>query len=715
MIEHTRAFLDKKIDDINELDIQTLREVIKYHSDLYHNKEAPIISDTEYDILFKLLQQAEKKFGAEQTSLEVGAELKESSFAKVAHSRPMISLDNTYNADELRDFDNRVKKLMNPPQSPLVRGEGYNEISSTLSNKDRVIEYTMEFKFDGLGIELIYENGNLIQAITRGNGLVGEDVTQNILQIDNIPKKIQIQERIEIRGEVVMPLSSFEMLNEQAKREATKIFSNPRNAASGSVRMKDNRVTKGRKLQFFAYDVGDWESIQNFSQTQPSPPAPLPRGEGSSQRSYYDFIYWLEGLGFEISSYFKKCSGIEEIIQNIEEIGDIKKKIDFEIDGLVIKVENIDLWKDIGSTEHHPRYAISYKFPAELFTTEILSVEHQVGRTGTITPVANLEPVNINGAIIRRATLHNYEEVEKLSVGVGDRVFLKRAGEVIPKIVSVALHANKGTILPPHKCPSCHTEVQKDEDKVRYYCPNTLDCPAQHSEKLIFAVGKQGFDIDGFGEKQVELFLREGIISNIGDIFRIADKKDVILDLDGFQEKSVENLIAGVEKAKHIDIATLLCALGIPGVGKKTAKTLSRLFFSHDNLLNFSYTEEEMESLSDIGPEIAKNIIEYFTDTHHKEILEELSDILEITYYQEKAEGGIWNGVKICITGSFEGYSRDDLIKILEENGGEFVSSVSKKTDYLLAGEKAGSKLKKAQDNGVEVINLEEFLEKTKA
>ncbi len=698
MLELSNKFLNKNNDLFTLGDVKKLQELIKYHSDLYYNKEQPIISDKQYDDLFKKLESLEKKFNIKnkQTSL-VWAEFTESTFNKVKHSRPMISLDNTYNEEDLKDFDERVKKNITSSQpSPLEENEqGHN------------IEYTLEFKFDWLWVELIYKAWELVQAITRGNWVEGEDVTENIMQIENIPKTINYKDNLEVRWEVVMPISSFEMLNEKAKKEWTKIFSNPRNAASWSLRMKDNRITKQRKLQFFAYDLANFEEFRIKENIE----------------KYYDVIKDLEKLGFDISSYFEVCENIWEVINKIKIFGDIKKKIDFEIDGLVIKVNNIELWQTIGFTEHHPKYAISYKFPAEILTTKILSVDHQVGRTGTITPVANLEPINIGWAIIRRATLHNYEEVENLDVRVWDTVFIKRAWEVIPKIISVVKNWNRDNlekILPPKFCPSCETLVKKDENKVRYYCPNDIDCPAKHHEKLTFAVGKQGFNIDWFWVKQVETFLNEWIIHNIVDIFNIKDKFDDILELEWFQEKSVKNLIAWVEKAKNVDVSTLLTALWISWVGKKTAKTLSKLFKNEDDLINLNVSEEKLEELWDIWPEIAKNVINYFSIDSHKRIINDLVKVLNITYYKELEISSdlFFNWKKVCITWSFEKnwkkIPREDLIKILEENWWNFVWTVSKNTDFLIAWEKAGSKLKKANELGINILDLEEFLEKIK-
>ena len=690
MLELSKKYLQKSEEELVFEDIKELQKLIKYHSDLYYNKQNPVISDYEYDLLFKKLQKLEEKFWVKNAETKkVWAEVFESSFEKVEHSRPMISLDNTYNEQDLIDFDERVKK---------------NLLKENIFEEE--IAYTLEFKFDWLWIELIYKEWILVQAITRWNWIVWEDVTWNIFQISNIPKRISYKEHLEVRGEVVMPISSFEKLNEEAKISWKKIFSNPRNAASWSVRMKDANITRERNLKFFAYDLA------NFSDFV----------EKNSLKKYFSVIQNLQNLGFEVSSYLKTFTWIEGIISAIENFWNVKKTIDFEIDGLVLKTDEIELWEKIGWTEHHPKYAIAYKFPAEILTTKVLSVEHSIGRTWTITPVANLEPINIWWVIVKRATLHNYEEIEKLWLRIWDTVFIKRAGEVIPKIISVVetdSRENLEKIEIPKVCPSCKSEVLKDEDKVRYYCWNSFDCPAQHSEKIIFAVWKQWLNIDWLGEKQVELFLELWLISSIPSIFDLKNKKDEILSLEWFWEKSFQNLVDSIEKAKNIDLERFLTSLWIPGVGKKTSKTLKKLFKSKDDFLNFSYSLEELEDLKDIWGETAKSILEYFQNEAHKKILSEMMDILNLEFYKQEEkkfdENSFFAGKKVCITGSFERnwekISRDKLVEILEKNGWEFVSSVSKNTDFLLAWEKAWSKLEKAKSFSVEIIWLDDFFE----
>lgn len=683
MLKESKEFLDKGIDNFTKKEVKELQKLISYHSDLYYNKQNPIISDFEYDELFKKLTVLEKKFKIKnKETKKVWAIVIESTFKKVEHSRPMISLDNTYNEEDLNNFDTRIKKL---------------------TKRDDSLEYTLEFKFDWLWIELIYKDWVLVQAITRWDWVKWEDVTQNIMQIDNIPKVIDYKKPLEVRGEVVLPISVFEELNKKAKIEWTKVFSNPRNAAAWSIRMKDNSVTKERKLKFFAYDLANFKE---FSEVE-------------DKEYYFDVIKDLEIFWFEISSYFIKLNWVKDVIKAIDTFWDIKKTIDFEIDWLVLKLNNLEFWKIVWSTEHHPRYAIAYKFPAEILTTKVLSVEHQVWRTGTITPVANLEPININWAIIRRATLHNYLEVKNLDVRVWDSVFIKRAWEVIPKIISVIKEGRidwSEKIIAPSSCPSCDTEVIKDWEKVRFYCPNFNSCPAQIWESLAYSVWKQGFNIDWLWERQIKIFLENWVIKNLFDIFKIEEKREEILELEWFQEKSVNNLINSIENSKNIGVEILLTSIWINWVWKKTAKVLKKIFLSKDDLINFSYNLEDLEELPDIWPEIALNVFTYFTDNENKEFLNKLEEVLCIKYYEELNTNNntFFSWKKVCITWSFENHKRDDLAKSLEENWWEFMSSVSKKTDYLLAWEKAGSKLKKANELGVEVLNIDNFLEKIK-
>lgn len=681
LLSQTEHYLALKDELYTLNDVQYLQDIIKQHIVLYHEKEAPVISDFEYDMLLEKLRRLENMFQIqEKTSSMVGTELKQSSFAKVPHTKPMISLDNTYNEEDLRDFDERVKKWL------------WEEIILNPSLKKREeIQYTVEYKFDGLGIELVYEDGKLTQWITRWNGLVGEDITENVKMIANIPHNISYKERLEVRGEVIMPKSVFSEVNKKRQLAWEPLFANPRNSASGSLRQLDASITRERKLQFFAYDIPnfEWENA-----------------------TYPGIIEEASRFGFAVSSYMKQCSGIDEVIASIENFSNEKNIIDFDIDGLVIKVNDLEFWKILWRTEHHPRYAIAYKFPAEIVRTKVLSIEHSVGRTGTITPVANLEAVEVWGVIVRRATLHNYEEAETKDVRIGDYVFMKRAWEVIPDIVASIPEVrswNEEKISPPYLCPICSAKVLKDEGKVRYYCSNKFSCPAQIAGLLKYSVGKQGFNIDGLGEKQVELFLDLWYIQDLVDVFLLKNHREDILQLEWYKEKSVNNLLESIEKARIQPIANFIAALGIPNVGKKMGKILSPLFHSHEDIVNFPYCEEDLLQLSDVWPETAQSIIEYFSQ--NREFLAWILEQIKIEFLQNTStKEGILLWKKICITGSFEKYSRDELAKMIEENGGEFVSSISKNTDYLLAWESAGSKLEKARSLGVAILSIDDFL-----
>ncbi len=675
--ELSQYYLKWDIDHFQQDDIFKINELLLYHSDLYYNKNTPIISDFEYDYLLKILQILEKKFQQEEKFTQrVGSDILSSTFEKVAHSHPMISLDNTYNEEDLRDFDQRVEKLIDDTKQKY--------------------SYSLEFKFDWLWIELIYKNGKLIQALTRWNGIFWEDVTQNVLTITNIPHTLPYFKDIEIRWEVVMPLSSFEKINKDALENWEKIFSNPRNAASGSLRLLDSSITQKRNLKYFAYDIGN---MQNFLSTF------------DDEKKYQNIIYTLQKFWFDISSYFPLCQNIEEVIYHIHNFWDKKTKIDFDIDWLVLKINDTQLWQKIGFTAHHPRYAIAYKFPAEIVTTKILSVDHQVGRTWTITPVANLEEVIIWGVVVKRVTLHNYDEIKKLWVMIWDSIFLKRAWEVIPKIVWVIDERRNGSeiiINTPEICPSCQTKLEKERDKVRYYCPNSFFCKAQIIEKLIYSVWKWWLNIDWLWVEQIELFYTLWYIYDLVSIYELKSRKLELLTLAWYKEKSINNLLESIENAKNIEITHFLVALNIYGVGKSGAKELSKIITSNEDLLYFPYNIETLESINDIWELTARNIFSYFHTEEHISLIKRLLNYITINYKKTVFEWK-YNGKKMCITGSFEWYSREELIQILEKQWGCFVSSVSGKTDFLLAGEKAGSKLKKAIDLWVKIINLEEF------
>lgn len=740
LIEKSNYYLSKNKDEILVFEINDLQKIIEEHSNLYYNKEAPVISDFEYDELFAKLRYAEEKFWVDlKETSKVWAILKESSFLKVAHSRPMISLDNTYNEDDLKDFDERVRKLAKA--NFKWEGERYKgQVNKELKNNklDEVnannnfnnsilsmewqyskikgrflptqewqklttdnwllmtLNYTLEFKFDWLWIELIYKNWKLVQAITRWNWIEWEDITENVMQITNIPKTINYLDDLEVRGEVVMPISSFNKLNEEALQTWWKIFANPRNAASWSLRVLDTSITKKRNLKFFAYDLANFEEFRLKE----------------NKETYYYVIKDLESLGFEISSYFKICNGIDEVIKSIDNFWNTKKTIDFDIDWLVLKVNDISLWNTIGFTEHHPRYAIAYKFPAELVRTKIESIEHSVGRTGTITPVANLTPVNVGWVIVKRATLHNYDEVEKKWVMIWDQVWIKRAWEVIPEVVAPIVESRNGNeiiIKIPEVCPICGWKVLKDDDKVRYYCTNKFSCKAQVEWSIIYSVWKIWFNIDWLGEKQVILFLELWLIKNLVDVFYLKEKKEELLKLEWFKEKSISNLLEAIEKAKTQSIVSFLTALWIDWVGKKTAKVLSKIFEKKEDLLDFKYNINDLLKLEDFWPETSISVYEFFNDTEKKEFLKKLLEVITLKF-EKKVSGWRFAWKRFCITWSFENYSREEIIEMLEKEWWEFIWSVSKKLDFLIVWKEAWSKLKKAESLGVKIVGIDEII-----
>ncbi|GAB0175074.1 MAG: NAD-dependent DNA ligase LigA [Candidatus Altimarinota bacterium] len=689
LLSLSRELLDRS-HNLKKSDIETLREVIKEHNRLYHIEEQPIISDTEYDILFHALARAEVDYDMLDDASPTAklAILASEQFQKVKHIYPMISLDNTYNVEEVRDFEKRMKNILKE-KSP------------------KLFPYYIQPKYDGLGLAVIYKFGKLNQAITRGSGVEGEDVTLTAFEIGNLPKiipSLQSVERMEIRGEVMMSRTEFNRVNHERSEQSEKLFANPRNCASGSLRQLDPLVTRSRKLQFFAYSIPQIE--QGI--------------DGSFEiNTYEQMMTLLSSWGFEREDFPFTCAlGIDDLASILDrETIHRKEYFDFDIDGMVLKLDDMTLWDELGRTEHHPRYAIAYKFPAKQVRTRVLSIEHSVGRTGTITPVANLDPVEVTGVIVRRATLHNYDELEKKGVREGDYVFIMRAGEVIPEVVSVLTELRNGSekvIEIPKTCPICSTQTQQDEGMVAIYCPNP-HCPAKIQGQLEMFVGKQGLNIDGLGVKQIELFLELGWITDFVSIFHLAKYREHFFEIEGYKEKSINNLLDSIEKSRHTSLDRVFVALGIPQVGKKTGKILAEYIFSlrgeGESLISTfrKVTYEGLEALYDIGPETAESVVVFIeeNDILIERLLHELDIIIP-----EKIEkkGGVLVGKAFCVTGSFEAISRDDIHELIEKNGGEVRTSVTSKLDYLIVGENAGSKKTKAQSLGVECVSLQDFL-----
>lgn len=670
ILKLSKIFLEKDFEEFNIEDGKLLNKIISFHDELYYNKEDPIIWDSEYDNLKKLLQKIEDKFNLKKDSEKVWADILDSTFEKKTHPRPMLSLDNTYNEDDLIDFDKKIKNIL-----PELKWTD--------------IDYAIEYKFDWLSLRISYQDWIITEAVTRWNWIQWEDVTQNAKMISNIPHKINTKWYFEVRWEVMMYNDSFEKLNKSRQKAWEQLFSNPRNAASGSLRQKKSNITKERNLAFFGYD------------------SPLLEGD----KTHIESIKHLENLGFTTESRHIKCKWISWVIDYIREIWNKKSELPFEIDGLVIKINDINLWEELWMTAHHPRWAIAYKFPAEVVSTKILSVEHSVWRTWTITPVANLEPVNIGWVIVRRATLHNYEEVVEKNVKIWDYVFVRRAWEVIPEIIwpiESQRTWNEEEIKVPENCPICNSKTKKEFSKVRYYCGN-YSCPVQIKEKLAYSVWKTWFNIEWFWPAIVQRFLDENLITDLASIFDLKDKKEEILKLDWFKEKSVNNLLESIEKVRKIPIEKLIIAFWIPWIWKWTSKEISKLFNSNDDILDFKHEFDEIINLKDIWPEIAKNIIDFMNNTENKEILKDLLSKISIVFNKNINQNWPLLGKVFCITWSFEGYSRDDLSKIIEDNSWTFTNTVSKKIDFLLAWEKAGSKISKAETLWIKVIDIEKL------
>ena len=732
LLSLSQDFLSR-VENLKKSDILTLRDTIREHNRLYHIDESPIISDTEYDVLFHALARLESDHDMLDSDSPTAklAILASEQFQKVSHIYPMISLDNTYTLEEVRDFEWRIDRILK-------------------DKRPKKLDYYIQPKYDGLGLAVIYESGKLKQAVTRGSGVEWEDVTLTAFEIENLPKEISALftvKRMEIRGEVMMSRTAFDHVNRERLKSWEKLFANPRNAASGSLRQLDPLVTRSRHLQFFAYSIPQIEIGEDVRWWI---------------EKYSEMIDLLESWGFHPEDFPFRFHGLDldGVAERLaSETQNRKEHFDFDIDGMVLKLDDMTLWDELGRTEHHPRYAIAYKFPAKQVRTRVLSIDHSVGRTGTITPVANLEAVNVGWVIVRRATLHNYDELEKKGVREWDSVFIMRAGEVIPEIVSVIMEVRTGwekMIAIPHVCPICSTLVEQDIGKVAIYCPNP-HCPAKIQWQLEMFAWKQGMNIDGLWVKQIELFLEKWWITDFASVFALGDHADALLGLEGYKEKSVQNLITSLKKARYTTLDRVLVAIGIPNVGKKTARLLAKVIINREFVISiespvsavtmryptqsseqdfstssyripvemtdtqkqllhiiFSITEEELLEVKDIGPETARAFIEYMGE--NRELVERLLSKLEIEIpgyglfrASQWRQSSPLQWKSFCVTGSFERISRDGIHELIEQHGGEVRSSVTGKLDYLIVGSDAGSKKSKAEDLGVECIRLEDF------
>ncbi len=654
--------------------IKKLREEIRYHDYRYYVLNQPVISDAEYDRLMRELQKLEEKFPElvtpDSPTQRVGAPPKEE-FGTVKHFIPMLSLANAFEESEVYDFDRRVRKGLNGARP----------------------EYVAEPKIDGLAVEIVYQKGIMQVGSTRGDGETGEDVTENLKTIKAVPLRLRedeigVPDLLEVRGEVYMRKEDFQKLNRERERNGESLFANPRNAAAGSLRQLDPKVTASRPLRIFFYGIG--------------------RVEGWNFTNHWEILQTFLKWGFPVNPHVKLCLDIEECIEYYRKISEIREELDYEIDGVVIKVNQLEYQRRLGEISRSPRWALAYKFPPTQATTKIREIVVQVGRTGALTPVAILDPVEISGVTVSRATLHNQDEIERKDIRVGDTVLVQRAGDVIPEVVKVIKEKRtdqeKKFRLPSH-CPVCGAEVSHPSGEVVARCPN-ISCPARLKESIKHFASKQALDIEGLGDKIVEQLVNRKFIKSIPDLYRL--KKEDFLKLEGFAEKSAQNMINALEKSKKTTLDRLLYGLGIRHVGQHLARVLAEHYPDIKSLSQASF--EELLRIPEIGPEVAASIRDFFTNKENLKVLSELEK-LGISYTVEKtsAEGKL-KGLTFVFTGELENFTREEAKRLVEREGGKVSSSVSKRTDYVVVGKNPGSKFEKARRLGVKTIKEEEFM-----
>ena len=659
-----------------------LRNEIEYHNNLYYNEDNPIISDMEYDALMRELKQLEQEYpellenSENSPTKKIGGTASEK-FSKVRHRTPMLSLSNTYNISEIEDFDKRVKKII---------------MSEIDENNDEDLEYILELKLDGLSISLIYENGELVQAVTRGDGQVGEDVTENIREISSIPKKLKEPVSLEVRGEIILPISNFNRINQEREDDGEDVFANPRNAASGTIRQLDKTIVAERGLDCYLYY--------------------LVNAENYGINTHLESIEYIEKLGFKTTKIFEKYTDFKELEKSIDKWHNDRKKLDYETDGLVIKVNNFALYETLGYTTKSPRWAIAYKFPAEQVKTKLLDVTFQVGRTGVITPVAELEAVNLSGSVVKRASLHNFDEIRRKDIKIGDNVIVEKAAEIIPQVVNVVFDDRTGKeieIQEPTNCPVCNSELAHEEGLVALKCHNPL-CPEKVKRQIAYFVSRDAMNISGLGDKIVEKFIELGKIKTIVDIYSLEKYREELENLEKMGQKSVDNLINSIESSKNRDFSKVLYALGIPFVGKFNANLLTKTFKNIENLKNQSI--ENLLAVKGIGDKVALAVNTFLNDENNWKIITDLQNIGLQFAVDETLEKIADNPIKdknFLATGKLQKYKRNDIKDIILSKGGNYLSAVSKNLDFLIAGEKAGSKLEKAEKLGIRVLTEEDF------
>lgn len=647
--------------------IKKLRDEINYHNFKYYVENSPVISDYEFDQLLKELESLETRFPdlvtPDSPTQRVGGEPLEG-FTTVEHKKTMLSLDNTYTYDELREFDERVKKNVEDAH------------------------YVVEPKIDGTGVALLYEKGVLVRGATRGDGVRGDDITSNLKTIPSIPLRLRDKtlKNVEVRGEVYFPLKGFRKYNRKQAEKGEAVFANPRNAAAGSLRQLDPKIVASRPLDIFIYTI-------SFSE--------------KDFLTHEKAIKVLQKAGFRVNPLVKKVENMEEVIRYCEELEKKRETLDYEIDGAVIKVNSLAKQKELGETTKHPRWAIAYKFAAKQATTKLKDIVIQVGRTGTLTPVAILDPVPVGGVTVSRATLHNFDELKRKDVKIGDSVLVERSGDVIPQVVKSVKEKRTGNEKArriPKKCPICGSKIVHIEDEVAVRCPNRM-CPARLKWRIKYYASRDAMDIDHLGESTIDKLIENDLIDNIADLYNL--KKEDILTLEGFKEKSAQNLLDSIEKSKNQSLSRLIYGLGIRHVGKYAAQLLASQYNSIDILAKIDI--EELKEIHGLGDKTAEAIGTFFATEENIELINKLKNIGIKTHEVVRTEDMPLKGKKFVFTGGLQSLSRPDASDAVKQKGGIVSSSVSKDTDYVIAGEKPGSKYEKAKKMGLTILNEEEF------
>ncbi len=675
--------------------LDELHQILSQADEDYYNRDNPTLSDAQYDELMLEYREIERLFPKlkrkDSLSEKVGAKPK-SGFRKVKHLTPMLSLGNAFNEKDVADFVERAKKYFK-------------------HEKNLELDFTVEPKIDGLSVNLLYKNGILTQGSTRGDGITGEDITANIMTISDIPHQLKSSgwpDIIEVRGEAYMEHEEFEKINKEARERGGQIYVNPRNLAAGSLRQLDPSITAKRKLKFFAYAWGYISS--EFAKTQ------------------YEAIQKLKEWGFVTNELTILANNIDEMIKHYRYIESRRAELGYDIDGVVYKLNRLDLQERWGADSSKPRWALAHKFPAEQATTIIKKIDIQVGRTGALTPVARLKPVTVGGVVVSNATLHNEDEIRRKDIREGDVVIVQRAGDVIPQIVKVVKEKRKNDSQPyqfPKKCPACGANIVREIEKISgepeavWRCPAGLSCPKQVVERLKHFVSKKAFNIEGLGEKQIELFHDKKLVLTAADIFKLKDKRQILLNMEGYKELSVNNLLQAIENSRQIELDRFIYALGIRHIGESNAKLLAQYYASFDELRRAmekiiagdEEAKNQLLSIDGIGETIIESLIDFFNDEKNEQVIEQLLEQIEIKDYENQIVFDSPIAGKIIVfTGSLERISRAEAKEQAEKMGAKVSSSVSSKTDIVVAGEKAGSKLKKAQQLGIKILNEEEWL-----